>query len=349
MKNKAHSFRLAIAGILAAGVANSALADDKLTIATYGGEWGAAIQDCILTPFTKETGIGITPEPGISAVTLSKLKQQRAAPVLDAVWMDGGMSEVAEKEGVLAPINPDRLDNLGNIIDEAIYRNDKGDIFAVGTGYYSLGIAYNSDDVKTAPTSWLDLWGDDYAGAVTFPSPTNAMGIPFITKIAQLSHASLDKIEPAFEKLRGLDVAAYFDTGGSGTNLFQSGEAIIGAHYASSTHAMHDQGLPIQFVVPKEGAIGGDIRLHLVADTPQAAEAERFINFALGSEPAKCMSERLYVGPTTKGVELSDKAQARMPWGKGGSVANLFLPDWNQINAHRADLIERFNREVANK
>jgi putative spermidine/putrescine transport system substrate-binding protein len=112
---------------------------------------------------------------------------------------------------------------------------------------------------------------------------------------------------------------------------------------------MRDQKLPIGFVVPREGAIGGDIRLHLVANSRKQEAAEKFVNYAIGKEPAKCMAERIYVGPATAGVDLSENARQRMPWGADGSIKSLALPDWNKINANRAAIIEAFNRSVAAK
>ncbi|MVA98349.1 extracellular solute-binding protein [Nitratireductor sp. CAU 1489] len=328
-------------------LAAPASAQESITVATYGGEWGAALQACIIDPFTEATGITVTPEPGVSAVTLSKLLQQKDAPVLDAVWMDGGVSEQAAAQGIVAPIDPEKLPGVAGMLEEGVYKDDEGNIFAVSTGYYSLGLVYNTDQVETAPKSWKDLWNGEYAGAVTFPSPSNAMGVPFLAELAKVEGTPLSEVDPVLDNIKELQVAAYFDTAGAGTNLFQSGEVVAGAHYASSAYAMRDQKLPIAFVVPEEGAIGGDIRLHLVANTPRMEAAEKFVDFAIGKEPAACMAERIYVGPATKDVELSDDAKQRMPWGEGGSVKSLSLPNWNEINDNRATVIEKFNRTVA--
>jgi putative spermidine/putrescine transport system substrate-binding protein len=331
------------------GSAVPAVAQESITVATYGGEWGAAMQACIIDPFTRDTGIRVVPEPGVSGVTLSKLRQQKDAPTLDAVWIDGGVSEITAADKLLKPIDPAKVPAIAGVVPEGVYKDASGAIFAVSTGFYSLGLTYSAKDIKQAPASWLDLWKPEYAGAVTFPSPSNAMGVPFIVHLAGLVGGSIENVTPAFEKLKQLKVAAYFDTAGAGTNLFQSGEVIVGAHYASSAYAMRDQKLPITFVVPKEGAIGGDIRLHLVANSKKQEAAEKFVNYAIGKEPAKCMAEKIYVGPATAGVELSDNAKQRMPWGSEGTIKSLALPDWNKINANRASIIEAFNRNVAAK
>jgi putative spermidine/putrescine transport system substrate-binding protein len=346
--SKRHAFACAV---MLAGTAGAlqAKAQESITVATYGGEWGAAMQACIIDPFTRDTKIRVVPEPGVSGVTLSKLRQQKDAPTLDAVWIDGGVSEITAADKLLKPIDPARVPAVAGMIPEGIYKDGSGAIFAVSTGFYSLGLAYNSKDIKQAPISWLDLWKPEFAGAVTFPSPSNAMGVPFIVHLAGLLGGTADNVAPAFDKLKQLKVAAYFDTAGAGTNLFQSGETVIGAHYASSAYAMRDQKLPIGFVVPREGAIGGDIRLHLVANSRKQEAAEKFVNYAIGKEPAKCMAERIYVGPATAGVDLSENARQRMPWGADGSIKSLALPDWNKINANRAAIIEAFNRSVAAK
>ncbi|GHC63634.1 extracellular solute-binding protein [Limoniibacter endophyticus] len=336
-------------GAMSCAAAMPASAQEAITVATYGGEWGAAMQTCIIGPFTEKTGIRVTPEPGVSGVTLSKLLQQQNAPAIDVAWLDGGVSEQAAAQKVVAALDPAKITGIEAMIDEGIYKDGEGKIFALSTGFYSVGLAYNTDEVENAPTKWSDLWNDDYAGAVTFPSPANAMGVPFLAQLAKQKNADLTDLDPVLEELRTLQVAAYFDTAGSGTNLFQSGEAIIGAHYANSVYAMRDQGLSVDFAIPEGGAIGGDIRIHLVANTPHQEAAEQFVDFAVSEDAAQCMSERIFVGPATQGVELNENAKARMPWGATGTIKDLALPDWNNINENRAAVIEAFNRNVARR
>lgn len=333
-------------GLLAAAVEPSK-AQESLTVAFYGGEWGDAIQSCIVDPFTKETGIAVTPEPGVSSVTLAKLKQQKGNPAIDVAWLDGGISELALAGDLVARLDPEAVPNIEQMIPEGVYKGPNGDIYALSTGFYALGLVYNTEEVEEAPTSWWDLWKEDLAGVVTVPSPSNAMGVPFFVTVAKLSGGGLDNLQPGVEKMRALEVSSYFDTSGNATNSFQSGEVIAGAHYASAAWAMADKGLPIAYSVPKEGALGGDIRVHIVKGTPKQDLAEKFVNFAVGVEPATCMANHLYVGPATKGVELSEKADKRMPWGPNGSVEKLNLVDWTAINEKRQNVTEVWNREVA--
>jgi putative spermidine/putrescine transport system substrate-binding protein len=325
-----------------------AAAQERLTVATYGGNWGEAQKACILDPFAKASGIPVIQETSVSTVTYNKLKQQKGNPSIDIAWIDGGISELAAADGVIATMDPAKVTNVGGLIDEAIYKKD-GKIFALSTGFYALGIAYNSKDVKAAPTSWYDLWKPEFSGRVTVPSPVNAAGIPFFTHIIKLEGGSLENPGKGAEKLKSLKVASYYDASGVAQAALESGEAIAAPYYNTAAWAISDKGIPIVFVVPKEGAPANDIRVHIAEGTKNRDAAEKFVNYAVSQEAMNCLAEKLYIGPPTKETKLSDKAKARMPWGAEGSVKSLAIPDWDAINAKRQSLTDVWNRQVVGR
>lgn len=335
--------------LAAAALMSSAASAQSLTAAFYGGEWGEAIQACIVDPFTKASGIKVTPDPGVSTVTLGKMRQQKGNPAIDVAWIDGGVSELASADGLVDDITSAAVANMANMLPEGVYKTAAGGVFALSTGFYSMGLVYNTKEVKNPPTSFWDLWKPEFAGVVTVPSPSNAMGVPLFMHLNKAAGGTVGNYGPAVEKYKTLKVSSFFDASGAATNSFQSGEVIAGAHYASAAWSLADKGLPITYVAPKEGAPTGDIRIHLVKGSKNKALAEKFIDFAVAKEQAACMSEKLYVGPATKGVALSDKAKSRLPWGKDGSVANLALINWAELNAQRQAITDLWNKEIARK
>jgi putative spermidine/putrescine transport system substrate-binding protein len=335
----------ALVGLLAS-VSAAGAQGQTLTVAWYGGNWGDAFQVCVADPFTKATGIEVVADIGTSTTTLAKLQQQSAKPTIDVAYIDGGISELAEEAGVLADIDVNTMPNASKLSEKAIYKNgDK--VFAVGGGYYSLGLTYRTDEIETAPTSWEALWDDEYAGAVTIPSPGNSSGIPFIFFLNKIGGGSPDDMTATFEKLKNLDAALFFDSSGAASNAFQSGEVVIGAHFNVGAWDLTDSGLPVGFVVPKEGVWATDARLHVIEGAPNPEGALKFIDMALSAEAAACLAEKLYLGPAVAGVELTPEISKKLPWGENGSVDDLLLFDWNEINERRAELTDTWNREVA--
>lgn len=346
--------RRARTSLLTASVATTVLLSvpahaQSLTTAFYGGEWGDAIQTCIVDKFVKATGAKVTPDPGVSTVTLGKLRQQKGSPVIDVAWIDGGVSELALADGLVDDISPQAVANIANMLPEGVYKTSTGAVFALSTGFYSMGLVYNTKEVKTPPVSFWDLWKPEFAGVSTVPSPTNAMGVPLFMHLNKAAGGSINNFAPGVAKYKDLKVSSFFDASGAATNSFQSGEVIAGAHYASAAWSLADKGLPITYVAPTEGAPTGDIRVHLVKGTKNKELAEKFIDFAVAKEQAACMSEKLYVGPATNGVELSDKAKSRLPWGKNGNVSNLALINWTELNAQRQAITDLWNKEIARR
>ena len=337
---------LSLAGCISS---QSAMADQqKLTVALYGGNWGDAFLNCVAEPFTKATGIAVAAEVGTSTTTLAKLQQQKSNPTIDVAWMDGGISELAYAAGVLADLDPAAIPNLKNVVDKGVY-SEADHTFAVSSGFYSLGLTYNTKDIKEAPTSWKDLWKPEYAGAIALPSPANSSGVPFVFFMADVWGIDRSDLAPLYSKLGALDTALFFDSSGAATNAFQSGEAIIGAHFNVGAWDLIDKGAPIGFSIPKEGVWATDARLHLIKGARNSKAAEQFINTALTQEAASCLAGKLYLGPAVKGVEVSEDLARKLPWGAGGSISDLRLFDWAQINAQRASVTNDWNRKVTAK
>lgn len=330
----------------ALGFSFQAEAQQRITVTVYSGVWGASQQECILDPFTKATGITAVPEPGISTVTVTKLKQSAPNPTIDVAWVDGGVSELGYAEGVFDVIDTAKVPNLSGLEPRAAIKSPDGKVFALNTGYYGFGIFYNTKEIKEAPTSWWDLWDPKYANRVMSPAPAQAPFPGYFLHLNKLLGGSPSNFKPGIDKFKTLKVASYYTATGAIQSAIQSGEVLLGAFYVNATWGLADKDMPIAAVSPKEGATTGDIRVHIAKGTKNLENAYKFINFAVSPDALNCLAEKLYVGPPLKTPTLPQKIADRMPWGKGGNVSQLVIPDWNEVNNRKAELLDTWNREV---
>ena len=346
--NKSRIFRLALAAASASIISiGAASAQQTMTIHVPGANWGESFDNCVIKPFAAANNVTFRLELGNSTTAFAKLQQQRGNPVIDVAWMDGGISELALAEGVIDTLDPEKVPNLKNLLPEAATLKD-GKHFSASVGYYSLGIVYNTKSIKEPPKSWNDLWDDKYADEVTIPAPANAAGVPFILFLDRFWHKQSD-LDATFKKLKTLKASRYFDTSGTASNSFQTGEATIGANFNVSAWDLADKGMPIAFTVPKEGFWANDGRVHIVKGTKNKELAEKLLNTALSAEAATCLADKLYLGPSVAGAQVSAATAPKLPWGATGSIKSLVKIDWSEINAQRAKLIEMWNREMARK
>lgn len=318
---------------------------DELTIAIFGGSWGESIKENIVKPFEKEHGVKVNLVEGTSTVTLSKLKQEKNSPTIDIALMDSGISELSFQEGLVDEIDVSKLSNAKDLIPLGFQKSgDK--TYGVVLGYWGLGIAYNPKKVKTPPTSWLDLWKSEYQNKVTIPTPETTGGLPLLMKLAELNGGGVNDIGKGFEKVKSLKTVAYFNGSGAASNLFQSGEVIIGAHYGGPVWALKDEGASIEFVIPKEGVLGAGSYWHIVKGSPNKELALKFLDKAISVDAQKGIAEQLYLAPVNKKVKLSEETAAKMPYGKNGSIEDIDFPDYVLINKHRDAWNERWNKEI---
>ena len=184
---------------------------------------------------------------------------------------------------------------------------------------------------------------------MALPSPANSAGVPLFLFLHKMWGHPEGDLAPSFAKIKALNAGLLFDSSGAASNAFQSGEVIAGAHFNAAGWDLIDKGLPLGFVVPKEGVWATDARLHLVKGAKNRELAEQFIGQALTAESASCLAQKLSLGPAVRGVKVDAAIASKMPWGEKGSVADLKLSNWADVNAQRAKIVDTWNREIARK
>jgi putative spermidine/putrescine transport system substrate-binding protein len=341
---------LALSAAAAAGAAlpSRAAAQGQLTVALYGGRFGEAIREGSIKEFQQKTGARVLEEQGVSTVTLGKLRQQKGNPSIDVAWIDGGVSEMALAEDLVEPIDVAKLSHGKDLLPAAIQKDKSGQVFAVTGGFYSIGLSYNKEKIKNPPAAWKDLWRPEYAGRVTTASPVNATWPNWFAHMAKVFGGDLDHVDGFIDAMKKLKVSAFWDAAGQSDNLFQSGEADIGVQTHGNSWGLRDRGLPIVFVVPTEGAVAGDIRVHVAKGTKNRDLALKYIDAVLSPAGQQGLMEYISAAPANQRVEVPGKVRERMPYG-AGSMKNLYIPDWQAINERKPKWIERWNKEVLGK
>lgn len=343
--------RICIIGLLGSAIwaGAGAAAAQTLTVGGYGGIWGDALEKCVLQPFAKEANVTVVQERGVSSVTLGRLRQQKSAPQMDVAWMDAGVSETANDDGVVESLSTDAIPNMRSLDGKALYKNSSGQVYALSQGFISFGVIYNSEKLKTPPTSWWDLWKPEYAGKLSLPSTAQSAAAMMIVHLNKILGGTVEDVAPALNKLRELKVSSFYAATGAAISSFQTGETDATVLYHTSAWTMQDQGQPAQLASLREGLPAYDWRVHLVKNGKNPELAKKLINYAVSPTAYSCLAEVLFVAPPIAGLKLSDRAAARMPWGKGGSLADLQLLNWNDLNRRRDAILEQYAKTVIAK
>lgn len=335
----------ALAALTGMAFAQDASTKGTVNIVGFSGVFADNYQKFIIAPFKeKYPGIEVTYQQSKnSAETLALLTLQRAEPKVDVSLIDVSVAIKASKEGLFAKLDPAKITNLADAPEWARIDGDK----AIAFSQDNLAILYNTDTVKTPPTSWNDLTDPKYKGriAAKLGDTRGVILLPILDKLKGADYK--DTVDPAIEMLK--EIAPNVSTWEPAPDCYaviQSGEVDLSICWNGRAQYLHDtQGGKIGVAAPKEGSIGQTNTIGLVEGSKNAEAAQLFVNYALSAEAQATFAEKSFYGPVNTKVSLPDAVAARIYGSKEAQAAQMSL-DWNFVAEKYSGWIQRINREV---
>lgn len=302
-------------------------------------------QGRIIPPFEARTGTEVVYIPGNSTDTLAKLRAQKGNQEISFALMDDGPTYQAVEQGLCA-----KVEDGGSI--KELYPNARmigGK--SVGVGFVATGLAYNKEVFAKngwkSPTSWHDLADPKYKQKVVVPPITNGYGLFTLVMMARLNGGGEENIDPGFEAMTkriAPNVLAWEPSPGKMAQMLQTGEAALAVWGNHRVQAVMDQGAPVDFVYPKEGAVALMVSGCVVEGAPQPGLAQQFLQHVVSAESQAFLAAEGF-GPVNKTVNLPPDVAKKVVYGPD-KVKALVSPDYEVINARRAQWTQRWNRSV---
>ena len=341
---------LLLAGSSAAPLAQSAI---TLHVGSYGGAFTDAAAKYAAAPFTARTGIKIEWVNGNPSDHLAKLIAARGRPApYDVVYLDDDIESEAIAAGVLGKSGPADVANLKFLYAQAVNKDGYGPAL----NFYSTGIAYNVEKLKAAgipePTSWADLWNPKLAGHVAVPTLDNTMGHAFLVAAEYLAGGNEATPEKGIDKIAQIKAQSYPVSSPVLDPLLTSGDVWIAPWLNGRTWGLIGRGVPLRYVLPKEGGFFGMTTISVTATTTHRAEALAFVNEVLGPLAQLGMVDQIPYGPTNKllGPVLAVYPDvARKFPATPEEIAKLRLINWPVFHQQYAHAVDLWNRKIASK
>jgi putative spermidine/putrescine transport system substrate-binding protein len=343
----------AAAGVLALpGVARGQpKLESEVVFACFGGALETMVRDQLAPPFEKATGCKVVLSVGTALSNLAKVQAAKDRPTIDVYWSNELTHAAGKKLGLFAKIDPAIVKNLDKIYD--IGKDPDG--VGVISSITALGIAYNKQKLAGAgippPTSWNDLWDPRLKGRVELTTFGVAFSQDFLVLVAKLHGGSEDNIKPGIEKIKQMKAQGIIGflpaTPAEMDKLLSQGAAWIAVEPTVRAYPLADQGLPIDFAYPKEGAGAFANYFDVIRGAPHPMAAQAFVNYLL-SEDAQLVLAKQYYGPINKNVKLPPELAAKVPYGDE-RLKSLVKINREKMNEKLDDWNEQWSREIEAK
>ena len=316
----------------------------RLVFATFTGSWEEAHRAVLVPAFRKATNnADITLDPMLSVDQIAKVSAAKSNPPIDVMLHDPGPALVAVGQGLVDTYPVAQSKYYKDLIVEAQEETGPAIFFQV------VGITYNPEKVKTPPTSWRDLWKPEFKGRVGITNLNSTLGTGFLVEISKMFGGNEGNVEPGFKALTDLkpNLAAVAANPGALATLFQQGQCDISPGNFNAIQILKARGVPVEFVTPKEGAIAFKTTIHIVKNSPSRALAIELIEAAMSPEvQSKLMQSPYLIVPTNTKVKMEGEIAKVLAKDQADMKKKFVFQDWKKINEHRAQWIERFNREI---
>lgn len=316
----------------------------RLVFATFTGSWEEAHRAVLVPAFKKATNnADIILDPMLSVDQIAKVNAAKNNPPIDVMLHDPGPALTAIGQGLVDNYPVAQSKNYKDLIVEAQEETGPAIFFQV------VGLTYNPEKIKKPPTSWKDLWSPEYKGRAGITNLNSTLGTGFLVEIAKMFGGSESNVEPGFKALNDLkpNLAAVAANPGALATLFQQGQVDISPGNFNAIQILKARGVPVEFVVPKEGAIAFKTTIHIVKNTKNKDLAVALIEAAMSPDvQTRLMQSPYLIVPTNSKVQMQGEISKVLVKDQTELKQKFVFQDWKKINEQRAQWIERFNREI---
>jgi spermidine/putrescine transport system substrate-binding protein len=305
----------------------------KLRFLGFGGNTQDA-QMSVFEPWSQETGVKVQgTSSGGTTEMISLIKQNPGS--FDIVALnDTGMAR-AKKEDVVEPIDLSKVPNYEKNIKESArslsFNMDGDNTMGLIRENGATGFAYNTEKIDKKLDSWDDLLDPAYKGKVSLIDRT----IDRLSNSAAAVGLNINDVPGDSEKTDKMfarakeddkNVFSYWGDGATSIRYLRQENAWICEAWGGRILALQDEGYDnIEYVIPKEGAMGWADNLAVVKGSESRDLAHELLNHTYQRKHLLTLSDKMNYtvqvkNPPKKMQELPDYAPAEdlafRNWGK---------------------------------
>jgi putative spermidine/putrescine transport system substrate-binding protein len=324
----------------------------KLTMFLWaGGEQGTVARETWTEYLKTHDNVEVEYYESSNTVTYPKMRAAKKAnpnkPFVNFGYFNVDATNKGDLDDMWHPISEKRVPNMKDVYPANRRPGNKG----VGMGLSPIGLAYNTDKVKEPPTSWADLWANDYfkGRVILFDYLWPYTGVLMASRLNGGNEENADVGFETWSKHTDQILALVTSTA-QGQSLIAKGDAWLTVWAKGNIQQWKDAGVPVEFVVPKEGMEAFPFYFQIVnGSTPAQVEvAEDIINMLLDPVSLGRFCDLNGVAPVSDKVKLP----ARMtndPAFQKENLQNIVPLDYAAVARNDAKWRDMWDRMVKAK
>ena len=175
---------------------------------------------------------------------------------------------------------------------------------------WCYGLAYNTEKVKPAPTSWKILWDKQYAGKVALNEGLKDQTLQMVNLAFKGSPYPVDA--ETFKHLSDIrpGLVSLWGSGADAEQLFRNEEIVMTPFWNGRVTKLKKEGIPLEFATPDEGFFVRSSVYGVPKNARNPEMALEWLNWVMGKGPQKKMVEFGYGTPNKLVEHTPEEAKA---------------------------------------
>lgn len=321
---------------LLSGIAHAA--DNDVVVGTWGGDYQNLLQQ-YLSPIVEKKGVNVVFDTGNAVARLTKLRAERTARrgTLDVALLGDLDMYDASRSNTLADVNVQALPNLANVYDQFKTPYSIPHIFSAMT------LVYNTEKFSTPPDSLQMLLDPANKGRVGFSDILFLYNALFVG-LADGNH-KVDSFEPGRKFLAELKKNAprVYPSNEAVASAFKSGEIWVACMWKARALQWRDAGLPVGFVIPKEGTIPVTFEAGVAKNSRNPKGAWEYLNAMLDPAGQVHFARAMGYAPTVRNAQLPADLQSRVGFTEE-ELKRIYPYDMTALAGTKADFLDYWTK-----
>ncbi|MEM6659685.1 MAG: extracellular solute-binding protein [Pseudomonadota bacterium] len=262
-------------------------------------------EDWAIEAFTNATGHTVVHEYFNSEQEmLTKLRTNPGA--YDVVLINAAFTPQAQAEGLIGPVDSALVANFADVpadLAANVDLNAGGALHGVPWTWGLTSFAVNTNSFDEMPASIEVFWDPAHAGKVSIRDDA-LEAVQFAAIATGQDINDIQDLDAVQAKLAALmpQIKTYWGSENDWNQFMAAGDLAVATFWSGSASRSMASGLPVQFVVPQEGAIGWLDGLSIPTSSTKKDAAHAFIDWMIDPE--------FYVKWAESGAPASANAKA---------------------------------------
>ncbi|WP_018259625.1 extracellular solute-binding protein [Methylobacterium sp. WSM2598] len=325
---------------LAGTRARPALAEtSSIVVGTWGGDYGALLQQNIDIPLVKPLGIEVSQDIANNDPRRTKLISEKTSRrgSMDVACINDIDSYVLSQLGVLETVPASAVPRLSAVLD--VFRKPH----SIPHIYSALVVLYNPSKVTAPPKSYADLFDPKYKGRVGFSDILYSYNMAGANIGAGGTMGDFAKGKAALLDLRKLDPKVYPSNEALAAAL-KSEEVWLAPMWLARGFMWKQAGIPVEMAVPEEGAVP----ILFEAGVPKNSRAKdgafKYLNAMLDPQAQVAFAAKMGYVPTVKDAKLPEDLARQISLTEA-QQAKLHPLDYAYMQQQQAAFTDFWNKE----